>query len=43
MIDNLIAGGIGFIVGMISGFMVAALLMSAKTYDDYEEYNDDDR
>lgn len=44
MIDNLIAGGIGFIGGLFVGFMLAVLLVSAKRYDvdDYEEYNDDD-
>lgn len=41
MIDNLISGGIGFIIGSFAGFMIAALLASARTYND-EEYENTD-
>lgn len=34
MIDNLIAGGIGAIIGFFSGVIVSALLIVAKDNDD---------
>lgn len=45
MIEHLIYGGVGMLIGIFIGFMFAALLIGAKTYDDFEfeeDKKDDD-